>query len=65
MKNGYQVVKNFITPSFADYLKKYFTVIAENGECTEGDNQAPDSHCIYGDPAFDTLMVMTLSLIHI
>ena len=29
MKNGYEVVNNFITPSFADYLKNYFTLIAE------------------------------------
>ena len=63
MKNGYEVVNNFITPSFADYLKNYFTLIAENGECIEGDYQAPDSHCIYGDPAFDTLMVMTSSIV--
>ena len=63
MKNGYEVVKNFITPSFADYLKNYFTLIAENGECIEGDYQAPDSHCIYGDPAFDTLMLMTSPII--
>ena len=24
LKNGYKVVKNFIAPSFADYLKNYF-----------------------------------------
>ena len=56
MKNGHKVVKNFIAPSFADYLKNYFTVIAENGHCRGGDDQAPNSYCIYGDPAFDTLM---------
>ena len=59
MLNGYKVVKNFISPSFADYLKNYFTVIAENGHCKGGDDQAPNSYCIYGDPAFDTLMLMT------
>ena len=63
LKNGYKVVKNFIAPSFADYLKNYFTVIAENGHCTLGDDQAPNSYCIYGDPAFDTLMLMTSSIV--
>ena len=59
MKNGYEVVKNFIEPSFADYLKNYFTIISQNGLCKRGDGQVPKSYCIYGDAAFD------LSLIHI
>ena len=63
LKNGYKVVKNFIAPSFADYLKNYFTVIAENGHCALGDDQAPNSYCIYGDPAFDTLMLMTSPIV--
>ena len=63
MLNGYKVVKNFIAPSFADYLKNYFTVIAENGHCKGGDDQAPNSYCIYGDPAFDTLMLMTSPIV--
>jgi len=63
VKNGYKVVKNFIAPSFADYLKNYFTVIAENGHCVSGDDQAPNSYCIYGDPAFDTLMLMTSPIV--
>ena len=63
LKNGYKVVKNFIAPSFADYLKNYFTVIAENGHCVRGDDQAPNSYCIYGAPAFDTLMLMTSPIV--
>ena len=42
-------LKNFKAPSFDDYLKNYFTVIAENGHCEKGDDQAPNSYCIYGD----------------
>tara|TARA_S200000501_G_scaffold325240_1_gene322966 strand:- start:699 stop:1244 length:546 start_codon:yes stop_codon:yes gene_type:complete len=63
MKNGYEIVKKFIDPSFAEYLQNYFTVISKNGLCTQGDDQAPNSYCVYGDPAFDTLMVMTSPIV--
>ena len=63
MNNGYKVIKNFIPPSFANFLRTYFTVIAENGSCKEGDPQAPNSFCIYGDPAFDTVMVMSCPVV--
>ena len=67
-KNGYEVVKQFIDYSFANFLKNYFDVIVRKGICDMGDDQAPNSFCIYGDAAFDTLMVMcvpTVSYTHL
>ena len=62
-KNGYEVVKQFIDYSFANFLKNYFDVIVRKGICDMGDDQAPNSFCIYGDAAFDTLMVMCVPII--
>ena len=58
-KNGYEVVKQFIDYSFANFLKNYFDVIVRKGICDMGDDQAPNSHSIYGDPAFDMAMAMS------
>ena len=57
-KQGFQKIEGYILPYFARYLRNYFTLIAQNDKLG-GDEQAPNSHCVYGDPAFDMAMVMS------
>ena len=56
---GFQKVKGFIPPFFFTYLRNYFTLRAQNDPTLGGDPQAPNSHCVYGDPAFDMVMAMS------
>ena len=51
-QKGFEVVKGFIPPFFSTYLRNYFTLRAQNDPSLGGDSQAPNSHCVYGDPAF-------------
>ena len=57
-QKGFEVVKGFIPPFFSAYLRNYFTLRVQN-EGLGGDPQAPNSHCVYGDPAFDMVMAMS------
>ena len=56
---GFQKVKGFIPLFFSTYLRNYFTLRAQNDPSLRGDEQAPNSHCVYGDPAFDMVMAMS------
>ena len=55
---GFEKVKGFIPSFFSTYLRNYFTLRAQNDRLG-GDEQAPNSHCVYGDPAFDMVMAMS------
>ena len=55
---GFQKVKGFIPSFFSLYLRNYFTLRVQNDRLG-GDEQAPNSHCVYGDPAFDMVMAMS------
>ena len=55
---GFQKVKGFIPSFFSTYLRNYFTLRVQNDRLG-GDEQAPNSHCVYGDPAFDMVMAMS------
>jgi hypothetical protein len=71
--HGFQKVKGFISPFFSLYLRNYFTLRTQNdfgvknplcrhptiSAVEHGDDQAPNSHCVYGDPAFDMVMAMS------
>ena len=56
---GFQKVKGFIPPFFSTYLRNYFTLRVQNDPSLSGDPQAPNSHCVYGDPAFEMVMAMS------
>ena len=56
---GFQKVKGFIPPFFSTYLRNYFTLRVQNDPSLRGDGQAPNSHCVYGDPAFEMVMAMS------
>ena len=55
---GFQKIKGYITPYFSLFLRNYFTLRVQNDKLG-GDEQAPNSHCVYGDPAFDMAMYMS------
>ena len=57
-QKGFEVVKEFIPTYFSLYLRNYFTLRVQNDKLG-GDEQAPNSHCVYGDPAFDMVMAMS------
>ena len=56
---GFQKVKGYVTPYFSQFLCNYFTLRVQNDPSLKGDPQAPNSHCVYGDPAFDMAMFMS------
>jgi len=56
---GFHKVKGFIPPFFSTYLRNYFTLRVQNDSSLSGDPQAPNSHCVYGDPAFEMVMAMS------
>ena len=56
---GFQKVKGFIPSFFSTYLRNYFTLRVQNDPSLGGDPQAPNSHCVYGDPAFEMVMAMS------
>ena len=58
-QKGFEVVKGFIPFYFSLYLRNYFTLRAQNDPSLGGDSQAPNSHCVYGDPAFEMVMAMS------
>ena len=58
-KKGFEVRKKYIPSFFSIYLRNYFTLRAQNDPSLSGDSQAPNSHCVYGDPAFEMVMAMS------
>lgn len=61
--DGYLVLRNFIPHFFATYLKTYFDTLKTNDKLENGDAQVGNSSCVYGDPAFDTFLLMSTPLI--
>jgi hypothetical protein len=61
-EKGFEVKQEFIPRFFAQYLRNYFDLLRRNDQIpNKGDGQVAKSVGIYGDPAFDTLMLMCLS----
>ena len=61
-EKGFEVKQEFIPRFFAQYLRNYFDLLNRNDQIpNKGDAQVAKSVGIYGDPAFDTLMLMCLS----
>ena len=61
-EKGFEVKQEFIPRFFAQYLRNYFDLLNRNDQIpNKGDGQVAKSVGIYGDPAFDTLMLMCLS----
>ena len=62
-QKGFEVVKEFIPTYFSLYLRNYFTLRAQNDPSLAGDSQAPNSHCVYGDPAFDMVIAPNTTVV--
>ena len=58
-KSGFDVVRGYLKPELILFLRNYFTLRVQNDPSLGGDGQAPNSHCVYGDPAFDMVMAMS------
>ena len=58
-EHGFEKVEGYIPLSFSTFLRNYFSVRVENDPSLVGDPQAPNSHCVYGDAAFDVVMAMS------
>jgi len=58
-KKGFEKTSAFLTPLFSVFLQNYFATKVQNDPSIGGDDQAPNSHAVYGDPAFDVLMAMS------
>ena len=58
-EQGFQLIENYAVPYFSTFLRNYFTLRVQNDPSLGGDHQAPNSHSVYGDPAFDMTMVMS------
>ena len=56
---GFEKVTNFLAPEFSIFLQNYFATKVHNDPSLTGDPQAPNSHCVYGDPAFEMVMDMS------
>ena len=62
-EQGFVVIKGFLPLPFCAFLKEYFNTLKHTERLEKGDHQVPGSECIYGDPCFDTLMVMSTPMI--
>ena len=62
-KDGYIVLRGFIPHDMAMYFQEYLNTLKTAGKMTDGDPQVEKSHCVYGDPALDTLMLMSAPMI--
>jgi hypothetical protein len=63
-EKGFEVKSEFIPRFFAQYLRNYFDLLKRNDQIpNKGDAQVANSLGIYGDPAFDTLMLMCLPMV--
>lgn len=62
-QNGFLVLRNFIPNFFAIFLREYFDTLKTNKKLENGDAQVSTSECVYGDPCYDTFMLLSSSLI--
>jgi hypothetical protein len=54
-ENGYQIIRGFLEPDFANFINQYFFTRINAGQAIIGDCQAPNSYGFYGDPSPDIL----------
>lgn len=59
-KNGFYVIREALPESLRRFLEEYFNIINAANMMENGDAQVPGSKCVYGDPAFDSLLSVLL-----
>ena len=63
-EKGFEIKRTFIPQYLAQYLRNYFELLRRNDQIpNKGDEQVEKSLGIYGDPAFDMLMLMCLPIV--
>ena len=62
-QHGFLVLRNFIPNFFTVFLREYFDTLRKNEKLEGGDPQVSLSQCVYGDPCYDTFMLMSTELI--
>lgn len=62
-EHGFLIIRQFIPHFFATFFREYFNTLRTNDKLEKGDDQAPNSHCVYGDPCFDTFMLLSTNMI--
>jgi hypothetical protein len=63
-EKGFEIKRTFIPQYLAQYLRNYFELLRRNDKIpNKGDEQVEKSLGIYGDPAFDMLMLMCLPIV--
>jgi hypothetical protein len=62
-KHGFLILRNFVPSFFAMYLREYFDTLKKNNKLEGGDSQVSLSQCVYGDPAFDTFMLLSTPMV--
>lgn len=55
-EKGYQIVRNFLSEDFVQFIQSYFYTRLRAGHALVGDIQAPNSFVFYGDPLMDTIL---------
>lgn len=55
-KNGYCVIESAISPELRDFVTQY-ALFDEMQNFTAVDQQVPDAHSVYGDPAMETMLL--------
>jgi len=55
-EKGYQVIREFLEPSFVEFIQQYFFVRINAGQAILGDIQAPNSYGFYADPLIETIL---------
>lgn len=62
-EHGFLILRNFLPDFFTNYLRTYFNTLKINNKLEKGDAQVENSECVYGDPTFDTFLLMSTPLI--
>jgi hypothetical protein len=62
-KDGFVIYRNFIPDHLVSYFREYFNTLSVGGHLKPGDRQVEKSEIVYGDPAFDTFLLMSTPII--
>lgn len=62
-EQGYVHLRQFVPDLMTNYLREYFNTLDKTNSLEPGDAQVENSNCVYGDPAFDTFMLMATPII--
>lgn len=52
----FEIIENFLTSDFVDFIKDYFAIRINAGEAKLFDSQAANSYSFYSDPLMETIL---------